>query len=59
MKSKKLHKIPVYIPELKMTVYASPDETIAQLRKKYIGQREYKNQRTRASWQTNLLTHDN
>ena len=45
MKSKKLHKIPVYIPELKMTVYASPDETIAQLRKKYLEQREFKRQR--------------
>ncbi len=34
-------KVPFFIPELRMTVYVSPEANTNEIREKYIGQRDH------------------
>jgi hypothetical protein len=52
---KPLKKIPLYIPELKATVWVGEDEKINDVRARLLGRQEYKTQRIKASWRAAIL----
>jgi hypothetical protein len=57
MQSKPLeldNKLPLYIPELKMTVYVPADKTVGEVRRQYLGQRAANRESLRVAKNTNV-----